>query len=312
MSDQHSQFFSGDDAVLPFQVGETAVRGRIVRLAGVLDTILQAHQFPDEVSELVGEAASLVAMMGAALKFDGKLIFQAQGDGAVPLVVADYVAGGALRATAKYHDADAVTGKSGAAALLGKGHIAMTIDQGPEMERYQGVTPIEGDTLGAAAVSYFRQSEQIPTIVKLAVGRLSAPGQAEAWRAGGIMLQYMPGEGGVRERGEEVILGDDDQETWDRASAFVETIQVDELLDPAISPETLLYRLFHEDGVRVYDPQAVRAACGCNGDTIAAVLSRYTADDLEDMVENGVINVTCEFCRKDYRFSAGGELLETS
>ncbi|CAK9039391.1 33 kDa chaperonin (Heat shock protein 33 homolog) (HSP33) [Durusdinium trenchii] len=298
--------------IVIFGVGESAVRGRVVRLAGVMDGILQAHQFPDELSELVGEAACLVAMMGAALKFDGKLIFQAQGDGPASLVVADYTAGGGLRATGKHHGADAVAGKSGAAALLGKGHIAMTIDQGPEMERYQGVTPIEGDTLGAAAVAYFRQSEQIPTIVKLAVGRLSAPGQAEAWRAGGVMLQYMPGEGGVRERGEEVIMGDDDQEIWDRAAAFVETIQDDELLDPSIAPETLLYRLFHEDGVRVYDPQSVHAACGCNGETIAAVLARYTADDLKDMVEDGAIKVTCEFCRKDYRFSASGELLETS
>lgn len=309
MAESKQQPFTGDDAVLPFQVGETAVRGRVVRLAGALDDILQAHQFPEQLSKLIGEAALLVAMMGASLKFDGKLIFQAQGDGPVSLVVADYTAGGALRATAKHRGADAFNGDSGAAALLGKGHIAMTIDQGPDMERYQGVTPIEGETLAKAAIAYFDQSEQIPTVVKLAIGRLSLPGAEEAWRAGGVMAQFMPGEGGVRERGEEVIMGELDRDVWDRTMAFIDTVQPDELLDPAISPETLLYRLFHEDGVRVYDPQPVRAECSCSGEAVAAVLGRYSQGDLKDMVENGSINVTCEFCRKDYRFSESGELM---
>ncbi len=312
MSENNKPPIINDDTVLPFQVGETAVRGRVVRLGSALDEILQAHKFPDGVSELVGEAACLVAMMGTALKFQGKLIFQAQGDGPVSLVVADFIAGGALRATAKHGGKDAVADHAGAAALLGKGHIAMTIDQGPEMERYQGVTPIEGSTLGAAAVSYFDQSEQIPTVVKLAVGRLSAPGAPERWRAGGVMVQFMPGEGGVRERGEEVIMKDVDQEVWERAAAFVETVQADELLDPAISPNTLLYRLFHEDGVRVYDPQPVRAACGCNAETIAAVLARYSLEDLKDMVEDKFINVSCEFCRQEYRFSPTGEIMGSS
>ncbi len=312
MSENTNTPVAEDDTVVPFQVGETAVRGRVVRLGGALDEILQAHKFPDGVSELVGEAACLVAMMGTALKFQGKLIFQAQGDGPVSLVVADYIAGGAIRATAKHAGAQAVSDSAGAVALLGKGHIAMTIDQGPEMERYQGVTPIEGATLGAAAVSYFDQSEQIPTVVKLAVGRLSAPGEPERWRAGGVMVQFMPGEGGVRERGEEVIMKDIDKDVWERAAAFIETVQADELLDPAISQNTLLYRLFHEDGVRVYDPLPVRAACGCNAETIAAVLSRYTLEDLKEMVEDKFIKVTCEFCRKDYRFSPSGEILETT
>ena len=304
---------SGDDAILPFQIADTAVRGRVVRLAGSIDEILSAHQFPDAVSELVGEAACLTAMMGAALKFDGKLIFQAQGKGPVSLVVADYTAGGALRAMAK-HGAleDAGAGKAVIGDLIGKGHVAMTIDQGPDMERYQGVTPIEGDNLAAAAVAYFDQSEQIPTLVKLAVGRLSAPGQPDQWRAGGLMAQFVPGEGGLRERGEEVVMNADDRETWERASAFVETVQADELLDPSISAETLLYRLFHEEGVRVFDSQTVRAECGCNGDKIATVLERYGEDDLADMVDGDAIKVTCEFCRKEYQFSPSGEMINAS
>ena len=293
-----------DDIIVPFQVANTAVRGRVVRLAGALDEILSAHQFPDNVSELVGEAACLVSMMGAALKFDGKLIFQVQGDGPVSMLVADYAAGGDLRATAKIAEA---TDARGARALIGKGSVVMTIDQGPDMERYQGVTPLDGDSLADGAVGYFDQSEQIPTVVKLAVGRSQRAGEEPVWRGGGIIAQYVPGEGGVRERGEEILLDADDREAWDRAAAFVETTQADELLDPSISSQELLYRLFHEDGVRVFDSQPVNAACSCNGDKIAAVLTRYTEDDLRDMVEHGVIKVTCEFCRTDYNFSPEGK-----
>ncbi|WP_395073477.1 Hsp33 family molecular chaperone [Hyphococcus sp.] len=292
-----------DDIILPFQIADTAVRGRIVRLGGAIDDILSAHQFPNPLSELLGEAVSLVAMMGASLKFDGKLIFQAQGDGPVSMIVADYSAGGALRGAAKT-SSDALP--RGARALLGKGSVALTIDQGPDMDRYQGVTPIEGESLADAAAAYFAQSEQIPTIVKLAVGRLSLPGGEERWRAGGLMAQFVPHEGGTRERGEAINLSGDDRETWERARAFVETTQDDELLDPSISAETLLYRLFHEDGVRVFDAAPLRAACSCSEDKIAAVLSRYTAEDLQDMVVDGAIAVTCEFCRKAYQFTSDG------
>ena len=296
---------TGDDAVLPFQVGDSAVRGRVVRLAGTIDDILTPHDYPDAVSELLGEAVCLVAMMGSALKFDGKLIFQAQGDGPVPMIVADYVAGGALRGMAKAAP-DLPAEARGIAALTGKGHIAMTIDQGPDMERYQAVTPIEGEALSDAAVAYFDQSEQIPTVIRLAVGRIAEPGAGERWRAGGVMAQFVPGEGGARERGEDVIMGAFDREIWERSAAFVETVQADELLDPAISPERLLYRLFHEDGARVFDAQPVHHDCGCNSGKIAAVLERYGEEELRDMVEDGAITVTCEFCRKAYQFTPSG------
>ncbi len=291
------------DFVLPFQVGESAVRGRIVRLSGSVDEILSRHGFPHGVSTFLGEAVALVALMGAALKFDGKLIFQAQGDGPAPMIVADYTAGGALRATA---NVSGDTANAAGTALIGAGHIVMTIDQGPDMERYQGVTPLDGERLEEAAVSYFMQSEQIPTAIRLAVGRLSAPGEPEQWRAGGIMTQFVPGEGGTRERGAEVLMDADDQESWDRAAAFVQSTEDDELLDPSIASETLLYRLFHEDGVRIFDRQPVRAECSCNAGKIETVLRRYDASELADMVEDGAITVTCEFCRRAYRFDAEG------
>lgn len=297
-----------DDIIIPFQVGEGAVRGRIIRLGAAIDEILSRHQFSDAVSHLVGEAASLTALMGASLKFDGKLIFQAQGDGDVRLIVADYRSDGSIRATASI-SGDAVG--RGLAALMGKGHLALTIDQGPDMDRYQGVTPIEGYTLEEAAIAYFDRSEQIPTAVRLAVGKVLRPGGGGIWRAGGVMVQFMPGEGGSRERGEAVLKSDDDREAWDRAAAFLNTTKADELLDPQLSPEDLLYRLYHEDGVRVFEGRAVKAACACNSDKIAAVLSRYSVDDITDLAIDGVIRVSCEFCRREYRFEPNGTEIVT-
>ena len=296
-----------DDIILPFQVGETAVRGRIVRLGGAVDSILSRHGFPEPVQGLVGEAAALVAMLGTALKFDGKLILQAQGDGPVPMLVADYTAGGALRATATLPEdnRDAAAQAQGPELhyLLRKGHMVITIDQGPDMERYQGITPLEGPTLAKAAVNYFIQSEQIPTAVKLAVGRVTTPEGGETWRAGGIMVQFMPGEGGTRERGEEVTMADVDQDAWERASVLLETAQADELLDPTLTAESLLYRLYHEDGVRVFDPVSAHFGCTCNRDKIVNVLSQYGRKDLDDMIVDGAIEVTCDFCREAYRFA---------
>jgi len=297
-----------DDAILPFQVGDTAVRGRTARLGASIDRILAAHRFPDAVSMLVGEAATLVAMMGASLKFDGKLILQAKGEGPVSMLVADYSVSGELRATASLR-ADPPPGAMGLDGLLGPGHMALTIDQGADMERYQGVTPLEGGSLAAAAAAYFMQSEQIPTAVKLAVGRVERPGGVGAWRAGGIIAQFVPGEGGARERGEAALKGLEEEEIWARAAAHLETTRADELLDPGLSAEELLYRLYHEDGVRVFEPRRVAAACHCSIEKIEAVLQRYDAAELADMLEAGAIRVSCEFCRAEYRFDETGRRL---
>ncbi len=293
-----------DDAILPFKVGDTAIRGRVVRLGDAIDRILSRHPYEDAVKVLVGEAAALVSMMGSSLKFDGRMIFQIQGEGPVKMLVCDYTAGGAVRAMASVNDE--TIDREDLPAMIGKGHVAITIDQGPDMDRYQGVTPVEGETLGECAVAYFDQSEQIPTAIKLAVGRLSRPGEEDRWRAGGIMVQYVPGEGGERERGEAALKAADEREAWERAAAFLETTQADELLDPAIHAETLLYRLYHEDGVRVFDASSVRAECHCSIEKIAAVLGRYSSEDLGEMVEDGAIRVTCEFCQTEYRFSETG------
>ncbi len=303
---------TGDDHILPFQVGDSAVRGRVVRLGGSIDKILKAHDFELSVSELLGEAAALTAAMGAALKFDGKLIFQMQGDGPAPMIVCDYIAGGGLRAMASVRDPIGDEAR-GIKDLIGDGRLMMTIDQGADMERYQGVTPIEGDTLEEVAVSYFNRSEQIPTAVRLAVGRVArGAGEADEWRAGAILAQFIPSEGGTRERGEAILKSYEDEEAWERAAILLETTQADELIDPSVSPEQLLFRLFHEDGVRVFDPTPVYASCQCTVEKIEAVLSRYSANELKDMLEDGAIRVTCEFCRKTFLFNGEGRALEAT
>ncbi|WP_370338453.1 Hsp33 family molecular chaperone [Parvularcula marina] len=295
-----------DDLILPFKVGEAAVRGRVVRLGKAVDEILSRHDFADPVSALVGEAAALVAMLGSSLKFDGKLIFQAQGDGPVSTLVADYTKGGALRATAMVREGAEETAAKAQGPelhyLLRKGHLVMTIDQGSDMERYQGVTPLDGPDLATATVNYFAQSEQIPTAVKLAVGRIQDADGRMSWRAGGIMAQFVPGEGGERERGEAALLAEVDEDAWNRAATLLETTQADELLDPTVSPEQLLYRLFHEDGVRVFDPVPAYFACTCSKDKIARVLAQYDSSVIKEMVEDGAIEVSCDFCRTMYRF----------
>jgi molecular chaperone Hsp33 len=284
-----------DDIVAPFQIEREAVRGRVVRLGPAIDQIISGHAYPGPVADLLGEACALAALVGSSLKFEGRLIVQAQGDGPVRYVVADYDTSGALRGYCRF-DADEVARASagftrpGAKTLLGGGVFIMTVDQGPDMDRYQGVTAIEGETLALCAEQYFAQSEQTPTRVRLAVGQADI-GEGPHWRAGGMLIQNIAAD---EARGST-------EEAWTRTQAFFETIGEDELLDPTISAETLLFRLFHEDGVRVFEPKALQAFCRCSRDRIETVLKSFGADERADMVEDdGQIRVTCEYCSRVY------------
>lgn len=284
-----------DDLVAAFQIEREPVRGRIARMSAVVHDILTRHDYPEPVANLLGEACTLAALVGASLKFDGRLIMQAQGDGPVRYVVADYDTVGGLRGYCRY-DADRVadisTGfvRPGAKSLLGDGLFIMTVDQGPDMERYQGVTAIEGETLALCAEQYFAQSEQTPTRIRLAVGQLQTD-EGLAWRAGGMVLQNIAGDD---------ARGSTD-EAWDRSQALFETVGEDELIDPAVPPELLLYRLFHEDGVRMFEPRPLSAMCRCSSERILSVLKSFSDEEREGMVEDdGVIRVTCEYCSRIY------------
>ncbi|MBE7218909.1 MAG: Hsp33 family molecular chaperone [Caulobacteraceae bacterium] len=281
-----------DDFVAPFQIEGEAVRGRIARLGPAIDEILSRHAYPEPVADLLGEACVLAALVGASLKFQGRLIVQAQGDGPVRYVVCDYDTSGALRGYCRF-DAEAVAAVStgfarpGARSLLGDGLFVMTIDPVEMKDRYQGVTKIEGETLALCAEQYFAQSEQVPTRVRLAVSR-----QGGAWRAGGAMIQN------VAEDDARGATAD----AWERAQALFETLGEDELVDANLPAETLLYRLFHEDGVRLFPAKPLSAECRCSEERVTGMLRAFPEADRADMVEpDGHIHVTCEYCARDYR-----------
>ncbi len=285
-----------DDLVATFQIESQPVRGRIVRLDAVIDEILTRHAYPEPVADLLGEACALAALVGASLKFEGRLIVQAQGDGPVKYVVADYDTQGGLRGYCRF-DAERVAAASGgfirpgARSLLGEGLFIMTIDAEGAKDRYQGVVAIEGETLALCAEQYFAQSEQTPTRLRLAVGRLN-DGAGEHWRAGGLMIQNIAGDEDTRM---------DAPEDWERAEALFATVGEDELIDPRVAPETLLYRLFHEDGVRLFPAKPLRAFCRCSHDRVVGMLRTFPKTDQDEMTEaDGRIHVTCEYCSKTY------------
>lgn len=302
-----------DDRVIPFQVDGLDARGRIIRLGPALDTILRRHDYPASVSRLLGEAIALTALLGTSLKFEGTFQLQTRTDGAVDILVVDFEAPGKMRAYARFNaDKIAALGASpDPAALLGKGHMGLTIDRGPHMQRYQGLVPLEGQGLEDAAHQYFARSEQIPTRVRLAVAE-EFSGGASRWRAGGILIQYLPHSiDRQREEAEaenapmpEQRSGDEEPDVWAEARALVDTVEDHELIDPALSSERLLYRLFHERGVRVFEPTEMVEKCRCSSARILEMLRRFTPEEKRAMVgDNGQIGVTCEFCSTHYAFT---------
>ena len=290
----------GDDLILPFQADQAEVVGRLVKLGPTVDTILSRHDYPEPVSQLLGQAAALTALLGAALKFEGKFILQASTDGPVDLLVADYQVPGGLRGYARFSP-ERLAALPPDGRLLGEGHLAMTIDRGVETERYQGVVPLEGETLTEAADTYFRQSEQLPTFIRLAVARHYRAGSGSrpwTWRAGGLLVQKLTREGGRVTTSEAAL----EEEDWTRARALAETVEDHELLDPMLPPDRLLYRLFHEEQVRAYRAIPLESYCSCSRERVDELLRRFSAEDLAEMVVDGEVWVTCEFCNSRYHF----------
>jgi molecular chaperone Hsp33 len=310
---------SADDTILPFQVEALDLRGRVVRFGPAIDTILSRHNYPAPVAKLVGEAIVLTVLLGSTLKFEGRFILQTQSDGPVRMLVIDYTTPGKVRACARFDEARVATamasGAADAGALLGRGHLAMTIDQGPDTARYQGIVALEGKDLEHAAHEYFLRSEQIPTRVRLAVAEqllAGADGARHRWRAGGLLLQFLPQSpdrarvpdldpGDVPEGIELPVLPEDD--AWAEGRSLVATVEDVELLDPDVSAERLLYRLFHQRGVRVFRSRNLHAQCSCSRAGVERMLRSFPQDDRDQMVENGKITVTCEFCNSTYVFA---------
>jgi len=280
------------DAAIGFALPARHARGRFARLGPVLDEILSAHDYPAPVARILAEALVLTALLGATLKdAGGQLTLQAQTEaGVIDLLVADY-RGGELRGYVRF-DADRLAeqpSQPSLFSLFGKGYLAITFDQAMSGERYQGIVPLEGAGLADAVEHFFAQSEQIPSLVRIAVGDSGRV-------AGGILLQHLP-EG---EEGRERLHTRLDHPEWDHVRILAETIRPEELTDPTLPLEDLLWRLFHdEEEVRLLSATPLARGCRCSDEHVRGVIARFAPEERAEMAgEDGVINVDCEFCSR--------------
>lgn len=280
------------DLLRPFQLEGSGLRGRFVRLGRTLDRVLEAHAYPEPVSRLLAELLVLAGGLAGGLKFDGLFSLQVRGDGPVGFMVADCTNHGRMRGYASF-DAAAIADRDGGRELLGEGLVALTVDQtriGGELQ--QGIVSLEGRSLTDAMLAYFRHSEQIRTAIKLAVAR---DGRSRSWHGGAIVLQALPAAPGAAE--------DAAQEAWREAMLLLETATEAELTGPELDPDTVLYRLFHETGVRVYTALPLEAGCSCTEARVRAMLRRFPAEALAEMrLPDGRVEVTCQFCNRVYSF----------
>ena len=304
-----------DDTVLPFQLDRSDIRGRVARLDGVLERILSQHAYPAPIEALVAEAALLTAMIGQTLKLRWRLSLQIRGDGPARLIATDYFgpteegAPARLRAYASF-DADRLDTGADPFSQIGKGYFAIIIDQGRDMQPYQGITPLAGGSLSACAETYFAQSEQLPTRFATRFGPERLPGEQVKWRGGGVMLQHLPkasphvqgeatGEGGLLAPDD--MLGGDEADNWNRANLLLDTVEPDEMVGPSVQPTDLLLRLFHEEAPRVYDAQPLVFGCTCSEDKVRQSLSIYSAKDIASMTtDDGTVTADCQFCGAHY------------
>ncbi|WP_395645904.1 Hsp33 family molecular chaperone HslO [Terricaulis sp.] len=284
-----------DDLVATFSLDNSPVRGRVARLGpAAIDPILRRHDYPRPIAMLLGEALTLAALVGSLLKVEGRLIVQAQGEGRCPLLVAEHRGDGGLRGYARIAEGAAATlahaNRMPPAALLGAGKLLMTLER-EEGQMTQGVVALNGDTLAHCAENYFRVSEQTETRIRLAVGEVMTQDAPPLWRAGGALLQRIAADDA---RG-------DPTEDWTRASLLFATVQDEELIDPDLAADRLLYRLFHEEGVRMTPPSPLMDRCTCDEERLTAVMKQFPADELRDLVEpDGLLHARCQFCARNY------------
>jgi len=287
------------DVIRPFQLDHAGLRGRFVRLGPAAATILSRHAYPDPVSRLLGEVLVLGTTLAAALKFDGVFTLQMRGDGPVSLVVADYVSAagkpGAIRGYAQFDKGKLERALAGGAAasvprLLGNGQLVFTVDQGVQ-DRYQGIVALDGATIAECANAYFRDSEQIDTAIRLA----AAPGGDGGWHAGALMVQRLP----------EAHPGEAALDDWRRVALLAASVSERELLDAGLNPDALLWRVFHEEGIRVYPAFGIEVGCRCTRERVENVLRSFPAEEIAGMAVDGRISVNCQFCNRAFDFDPG-------
>lgn len=291
------------DFVLPFDLAPLGVRGRLVRLSGVSAEALTAHKLPEPAARVAAETLTLSALLGSALKLDGRLTVQTKSDGALDLIVSDYYGAeegysgnkraAGVRGYARADEARVTAlGKAPSfAQLAGNGSLGITIEPKIGGQSYQGIVELSPDGIAASAQTYFEQSEQLPTAIRLAAAPVFEPGKPVMWRAGGIMLQ---------QTADAAKHADD----WERLKMFIATVEDIELVDTALAAEDLLWRLFHEDEVRVLPFESIAFRCDCSADRIEGVLKNYTPEDRAKLADpDGVIRARCEFCGKTHEIN---------
>jgi molecular chaperone Hsp33 len=275
------------DFVLAFDLPVVGVRGRLVRLDGTSTRALSAHVLPEAASRVLGETLSLAVLLGNALKLDGRLTVQTKSDGPLDLAAADYYGadGDKPRGVRGFARLEGGTAANDFATLAGKGSLAITIEPRTGGQTYQGIVALSPQGIAASAETYFAQSEQLPTALRLAAAPVFEPGRSTpSWRAGGIMLQATP----------DAKRSDDD---WERMNLILKTVEDIELVDTSLPAETLLWRLFNEDEVRVMPAEPVAFRCDCDKERIATVLKSYSPLDRAGLADpDGLIRARCEFC----------------
>lgn len=301
-----------DDLVQPFQIDRYGLRGRLVRLGESVDAVLDRHDYPGPVSELLGRAMALAACLASSVKYEGVFTLQAAGAGPVRTLVADVTSEGAIRGYVGF-DREALDETLASDAtptvprLFGGGHLSFTVDQGGERGRYQGIVELEGATLAECVHHYFRQSEQIDTAIHLACGKIEGEAGHAPWRASALMVQRLPEQRGEDQPELDVEdgLAEDggSEEGWRRAVTFMGTASSGELLDPELTPNSLLFRLFHEDGVRVFEPRPIEDRCRCSRGRIERVLRSLPREEVQELKIEDAVVVTCEFCNRSESFT---------
>lgn len=291
-----------DNVVQPFRLEKTSIRGRVVRLGSVLQDIIGRHNYPAPVSYLLSETVTLCVLLSAMLKYDGIFTLQIKGSGPVNALIADATTDGKIRAYASY-DEHAVKKLAKRKPdrehnffhLLGKGYVSFTVDQdSADIDRYQGIVELQGESLMDSVQYYFDQSEQIKTAFRLAIHP-----QDTQWRTGAIMIQHMPVEGGIAAADEEIS-----DEDWNRSHILMASCKEEEILSPNLHSADVLYRLFHEEGVRIYPQQPIVHACRCSRAKIEEVILTLPKTEVDSILkEQGKIEVSCEFCSREYSFS---------
>lgn len=295
-----SQGMENADVCLPFIINGGAFRGRVVRLRASVSEIIGKHNDPPEVSALLAEAMVAAVALASGLKYDGIFTLQVQGDGPVHTLVTDITSDGALRACAKF-DPDGLAAElakprpDGALPQLtgSSGHLAFTVDQGPDTERYQGIVALTGNSLADSIHNYFRQSEQIESALKIAV---APPRDGGAWTAAAVLIQRMPEDGG------RPVDPDEAEDAWRTAVILLSSLKDAELLDWGLSAEQLSFRLYATVGMHALQRRPIVAKCRCSRERSERILASFPVEELKSYALDGAIHMTCEFCRSDYVF----------